>query len=80
MTSRGKYARRSSALFATRLFDTAESPLAKKPHGTSAASVNRAYGLPAEGRCARRPKTMVKIPIVASGWTSAQSTPTRVCL
>ena len=54
--------------------------LAKNVQGNRPAKTNNGYGTSVFGADAIRPKNRLKTTIIASGWRTAQATPSTVCL
>ncbi len=80
MIRRGKYTLLMSCCCPTSDVAELEMAPAKKVHGNRAAYTNTGYGRPSDGIFANLPNTSVNSSMVATGWISAQATPSTVCL
>ena len=77
---RGKYTFVSSDALPTRLPAASVTELAKKSQITDPESASSAYGAPPSTRPRKRPKKSVKTTMYMTGWSTAQTTPSSVCL
>ena len=69
-----------SCLLLTRLLDDAVSANENSCQGRSPLNAKSEYGIPSDDTFASRPRTTVKITVVATGCKIAQAPPSSVCL